>query len=252
MSAVSKHIKKQRLTQGLTQEALAERLFVTRQTISNWETGKSQPDVDTLLRIAEALQTDAGALIYGPPAKPNQKKEVRKLTIAAGLLLLLGGLAWYLAPIFHRWAGTLYIMEPNMLLHTLLLPLVFLLAGWTVMQSLGVMGVAKPLEQGHARSVCLVLLGLLALYALPTLLFSAETVYCLLQSLHYQNNPALSPDGFCYTYFTPVALVPFCWHSASISFLFLLPGALLWLTKPRKWQKKKTGADVATPAPTEP
>lgn len=245
MSAVSKHIEQRRLAQGLTQEDLAARLFVTPQTISDWETGKSPLDVDTLLHIAEALQTDAGALIYGSPAKPNRKKEVRKLCISAGLFALLGGAAWYLTPICRDLRSMQYIIAPNMLLHTLLLPLVFLLAGWTLMQSLGVLGVAKPFEQTRAKYVYFALLGLLALYALPALLFSADNVSDMLGYLHYRNNPSLYA-GYSYDSFTPQFLFSFLWYFLNESSLFLLPGVLLWLTKPRKCQKKKKDTEVAT------
>ncbi len=38
---------------GLTQEELAAELFVTRQTVSNWETGKNYPDLNTILKLSE-------------------------------------------------------------------------------------------------------------------------------------------------------------------------------------------------------
>ena len=40
----------------MTQEQLAEKVFVTRQAVSAWETGKALPDVETLERIAGALE----------------------------------------------------------------------------------------------------------------------------------------------------------------------------------------------------
>lgn len=55
MSKVGKNIRKQRVQQGMSQEALAEKLHVSRQTISNYETGKSYPDIDMLVNIAEVL-----------------------------------------------------------------------------------------------------------------------------------------------------------------------------------------------------
>ena len=41
-------IKKYRTEFNLSQEELAEKVYVTRQTISNWETGKSYPDIHSL------------------------------------------------------------------------------------------------------------------------------------------------------------------------------------------------------------
>ena len=75
MHNIGKNIKHLRLQQKLTQDELAERLFVTRQTISNYETGKSKPDVEMLAKIAEVLETDANTVIYGPPAPVSKKQE---------------------------------------------------------------------------------------------------------------------------------------------------------------------------------
>ncbi len=65
MASVRKHIRHLRTARGLTQEQLAENLFVTRQTVSAWETGKAQPDLETLERIASALDTEVTEVIYG-------------------------------------------------------------------------------------------------------------------------------------------------------------------------------------------
>lgn len=65
MSDVSKNLKRIRIERNLTQDELAEKVCVTRQTISNWETGKSQPDIETLVTLGEVLGTDANELIYG-------------------------------------------------------------------------------------------------------------------------------------------------------------------------------------------
>ena len=66
MASVGRHIRQLRLARQLTQEQLAEQLFVTRQTVSAWETGKALPDLETLERIAAALGVESTELIYGP------------------------------------------------------------------------------------------------------------------------------------------------------------------------------------------
>ena len=55
MANISKNIKRLRKENNLTQDALAERLFVTRQTVSYWETGRNQPTLDMLGDLAIAL-----------------------------------------------------------------------------------------------------------------------------------------------------------------------------------------------------
>ncbi|MBQ8383233.1 MAG: helix-turn-helix transcriptional regulator [Clostridia bacterium] len=66
---VGKNIKKAREEKGLTQDALAEQLNVTRQAVSNWENEKTQPDIETLDQIAQILGVDIERLIYGQERK---------------------------------------------------------------------------------------------------------------------------------------------------------------------------------------
>lgn len=65
MNKVSSTIKRIRLEKGINQEQLAEQLHVTRQAVSNWETGRTQPDVETLMQIAEYFGVSTEYLIYG-------------------------------------------------------------------------------------------------------------------------------------------------------------------------------------------
>ena len=74
MANVGKNIKQLRTKNKMTQEEFAQALFVTRQTVSNNETGKSNPDIDTIIKIAELFKVDTNAVIYGPPLKVNQKR----------------------------------------------------------------------------------------------------------------------------------------------------------------------------------
>ena len=65
MNIVSNSIKKLREERGMTQDELAEKLNVTRQAVSNWETGKTQPDIETLTRLAEIFDVSVERIIYG-------------------------------------------------------------------------------------------------------------------------------------------------------------------------------------------
>ena len=51
-------IKKYRTELNLSQEELAEKVYVTRQTISNWENGKSYPDIHSLLLLSSLFNFD--------------------------------------------------------------------------------------------------------------------------------------------------------------------------------------------------
>ena len=57
------NLKSVRKAKGLTQEELAVRLNVVRQTISKWEKGLSVPDAEMLIRIAEILEVSVSELL---------------------------------------------------------------------------------------------------------------------------------------------------------------------------------------------
>lgn len=57
------NLKKYRTEKGYSQNDLAEKLFVTRQCVSKWEKGVTQPDLQTLSRISELLGVSADELI---------------------------------------------------------------------------------------------------------------------------------------------------------------------------------------------
>ena len=92
MSTVSKTIKRLRTQNNITQDQLAEKMNVTRQAVSNWETEKTQPDIETLNRLADIFKTDITELIYGVPkgSYPRyQKKYVRTVIISLTIILCM-------------------------------------------------------------------------------------------------------------------------------------------------------------------
>lgn len=67
---LSENIKTLRKSKGLSQEELAIKLHVVRQTVSKWEQGLSVPDSDLLLSLSEALETPVSALLGETMAEP--------------------------------------------------------------------------------------------------------------------------------------------------------------------------------------
>ena len=61
------NLKTYRKAKGLTQEDLAVRLHVVRQTISKWEKGLSVPDAALLVRLSEVLEVPVSQLLGAPP-----------------------------------------------------------------------------------------------------------------------------------------------------------------------------------------
>ncbi len=93
---VGTQIKKYRSEMGISQEKLAEMVYVSRQTVSNWETGKNYPDIHSLLLLSSLFKVSLDQLIKGDVAIMQQEiteMEIKKLNrygwIYAGLLLLV-------------------------------------------------------------------------------------------------------------------------------------------------------------------
>ena len=79
---LGKQIKKHRQEVQLSQEKLADRVYVSRQTISNWENDKSYPDVNSLVLLSEIFQISLDNLIKGDIEVMKdviQKEEIVKM-----------------------------------------------------------------------------------------------------------------------------------------------------------------------------
>ena len=75
----AENLKKIRKDKGYTQEALAKKLNVVRQTVSKWEKGLSLPDADMLSKIANVLETDVNILLDGQITTTDQSEIVKHL-----------------------------------------------------------------------------------------------------------------------------------------------------------------------------
>lgn len=70
------NLKTMRKAKGYTQEELAIKLNVVRQTVSKWEKGLSVPDADVLCKIADALDTDVSTLLGEEIVEETDKSAV--------------------------------------------------------------------------------------------------------------------------------------------------------------------------------
>lgn len=69
-------LKENRTAYQLTQEQLAEKIFVSKKTISNWETGRTTPDLDSLIRLANLFDLSLdNLLLEGSSVVENIKKQ---------------------------------------------------------------------------------------------------------------------------------------------------------------------------------
>ncbi|CEN23765.1 MAG: helix-turn-helix domain-containing protein [Paraclostridium sordellii] len=72
---IGKQVKKYRTEMKLSQDELAEKIFVSRQTISNWENNKNYPDVKSLLLLSSLFNVSLDILIKGD--LEEMKKEIK-------------------------------------------------------------------------------------------------------------------------------------------------------------------------------
>ena len=166
MRDIGKNIRQLRIKRSMTQDDLAERLFVTRQTVSNYETGKSRPDIDMLERISQVLEADLQEVLYGPaPKRPTGEL----LRLAAGGILAAGlGILWMaLKPLAKKLSYYSFNISIWLLLEMIVGPLCLLAMGWTAAQLLGMALGKKPLAGNRVgyvrRGVLLLIVVILAL-----------------------------------------------------------------------------------------
>lgn len=131
---VGRNLKRLRQRAGLTQDALGERLHVTRQAVSAWETGKNQPDVETLAALAEALGADVRELIYGPGAAGEGYARFRRRYVVCTVLCAAVVIAWLvlevtLKPYLYRLRMETFTILPGLVYLLVVPPLGCLAAG---------------------------------------------------------------------------------------------------------------------------
>lgn len=109
-------IKKYRKQLNMSQDELAEAVFVTRQTISNWENEKNYPDVQSLLRLSAVFEVSLDELIKGDlemmketiKGQSYTQEDVKRFN-RDGVVLTILFLAVIILPvplaIFARWIG---------------------------------------------------------------------------------------------------------------------------------------------------
>ena len=103
---LSSQIKKYRTELGLSQEELAEKVYVTRQTVSNWETGKSYPDIHSLLLLGALFDLSLDQLIKGDLETMKEiinEQEVKKFNRYSTILSVLFALAIASAVPLFMW-----------------------------------------------------------------------------------------------------------------------------------------------------
>ena len=83
-------IKELRIMRGLTAQQLADRMFVSRSTVSRWENGNRLPDISMLNRLARCLEVDSGELVDA--IGPSDEKTPTILVVDDENIILRGNI----------------------------------------------------------------------------------------------------------------------------------------------------------------
>ena len=108
---VGAQIKKYRSNMGISQEELAEKVYVSRQTVSNWETGKNYPDIHSVLLLSSVFNVSLDQLMKGDvkimknEIKETEIKKFNKIGGIYAVFLILTVITFVPFIAFMDWYG---------------------------------------------------------------------------------------------------------------------------------------------------
>lgn len=115
---IKKQICAYRSQLGMSQKELGKAVYVTRQTVSNWETGKSYPDIQSLLRLSSLFGISLDQLIKGDVELMKEQinaddvRAFNRLSNVFMVMMVLSLLAWTpLAYFLNRWGLALAAVQ---------------------------------------------------------------------------------------------------------------------------------------------
>ncbi len=241
MRDIGKNIRLLRIKQNITQDELAEKLFVSRQTVSNYETGRSRPDVDTLIRLSEILNVEVQDLLYGPPVTQSQIIERRWLLfglslLAAMTIVCIGTehLIEYLRDAPDELYLSYFVSGAFYALSLIIRPCLFLVLGWTFPQALSLLPKGR-IPRYDAKCVRKIVVALIILYFLVVGIFCGWMIITNWQAYQFAFSESTT-EAFHKSFSLPVvtSLVRFFTnHHNSLWMIFVPLGMLLWLSAGR-------------------
>ena len=145
MGDIGKNIRQQRIQKNMTQDDLAARIHATRQTVSNYETGRSRPDVDMLPLLSEALECEVEQLLKGEITPRIDPQERKQLLWSAGITAVLIALSCLLHGVFAPKLQERYTI-PLFANYAILLCLFLwpVALGWTIIQAVLALRLLRP------------------------------------------------------------------------------------------------------------
>lgn len=133
---IGARIKEHRTAAGMSQDDLAARVYVSRQTISSWENNKTYPDVQSLLLLSKIFDATVDSLIKGDVETMNETIErdstiMKRLSyvMLGFLLLMIACMVWICVQVF-AWDWALEQTVPTFMLALVLWGIAMFAAAW--------------------------------------------------------------------------------------------------------------------------
>ena len=167
----------------------------------------------------------------------ERKRVIKRFFVSFGILLLYGAFLCYLVPYTKHLSGRTYEIAPIIISQEFLLPLFWILLGWTIMQASSVIGLVGKLQVKAGKTIYIAIVALIVLYVAALLPFFVESVICMVLSSQYLK----STGSFSYSYQIPLAFQELANIIIGFSFksgIFTALGVIFWLSKPEKRQKQ--------------
>ena len=173
MRNIGSTIQTLREAKGYTQDQLAEKLFVSRQTISNYGRNKSQPSLEMPEKIAEAFDTDLASLLTVPV---DQKVNRCALFLPGGICLLLLAAYVALSPIAAAQRKECFDARLLYWLNILITPLLWASLGYFLLSILVTAAHIRPKKSAWSKAVCILMAAVTVAYLIlmVPLLFSLK------------------------------------------------------------------------------
>ena len=138
MTELASSLKALRKQNRMTQDDLAAKLNVTRQTVSNYENGKSEPDIEMLVRIAEVFHTDVNSLVQSPNPKSEatQPKHWGKAVGLVVVTIVVFTILHYMTEWANAYSARHYNLSFLFAIVGFFSPIVLALLGYTIIYTL--------------------------------------------------------------------------------------------------------------------
>lgn len=195
VNAVARNIKRIRTSKNISQECMAESLNITRQAISNWETGKTQPNTDMLMNISNVLDVDITELIYGQKTK-SEYDLLKKDRIKNAIILTVAFIGLFILRILVLkrldeinvenfgipWYGMIFVFYS---------PLIYIVAGSAIASIISIWADFRIMNYRVRKNLLILAAALVWVYFILSCLVLYNMDEIILLFFWMLNNPAI-------------------------------------------------------------